>query len=104
MQPNYKNIYADIIHNNFPSKIAECSVLLDKPVLSTIDVLKLNEKIFGTPNTSYNQANQRHKSYSKKDILYILDYQKKQQLNNIQLSIHFKMSRNTIAKWKKLFT
>lgn len=101
MQPNYKNIYADIILEKFPHKISECRILLEKTILSAIDIISLNEKIYGGTARQQQQNNQKFKSYSKRDILEILDYQKMQQLNNSELAIHFKLSRNTIAKWKK---
>jgi len=47
--------------------------------------------------------NQKLKSYDKNTILQILDYQKKHHLNNTELALHFKLSRNTVAKWKKIF-
>lgn len=31
------------------------------------------------------------------------DYQKNNNLNSSQLANHFKLSRNTMAKWKKMF-
>jgi hypothetical protein len=33
----------------------------------------------------------------------MLDYQKKNKLTNSQLAKHFKLSRNTVTKWKRLF-
>lgn len=57
---------------------------------------RFNEIIFGKKT-----ENQKFKSYKRSDILKILDYQKKHKLNNIQLAKHFKMSRNTITKYKK---
>ena len=101
--PDYKAIYRDILHHKFPDKIKECLPLLDKKFLSTLDILTLNRRIFGNSNKESEQFNQKHRSYNKSDILQILDYQKKHQLNNSQLANHFKLSRNTIAKWKKMF-
>ena len=100
--PDYKSIYRDILNNKFPDKIKECLPLLDKENLSAIDILSLNRKIFGQSEESL-KINQKHSSFHKSDILQILDYQKKHQLNNVQLAKHFKLSRNTITKWKKIF-
>lgn len=47
--------------------------------------------------------NKKHRSYSKSDIIKILNHQKKNQLNNSQLARHFGLSRNTVTKWKRLF-
>ena len=101
-QPDYKKIYEDIISKKYPHKKAECMALLQKQNLSAIDILTLNKKIFRTSIQAENDS-QKYRSYSKTDILQMLDYQKKHKLNNSQLANHFKLSRNTVAKWKKMF-
>ncbi len=100
---NYHAIYADILENKFPQKKEECRNLLEKRNLSSMDVIELNKKIFGISNKKIESENQKHRSYDKSDILKILDYQKKNRLNNSQLARHFKLSRNTVAKWKLVF-
>jgi len=102
MTPNYKRIYSDIIRKKFPERIEEFQSILSKRNLSFLDIIQLNEKIFQNKKTTY-KDNQKHRSYSKSDILQILDYQKKHKLNNIQLANHFRLSRNTVTKWKKMF-
>ena len=99
---NYKQIFNDILDTKFPYKKDDCLHLLNKEELSAIDIIRINKKIFGQNNEN-EILNQKHRSYSKSDILKILDYQKKHKLNNSQLANHFKISRNTITKWKKLF-
>lgn len=104
LTPDYKRIYTDIIAMKFPDKKTECEVLLNKPDLSVLDVIELNNKVFGIATDRPTEIfNQKHHSYKRNDILKILDYQKKHTLNNSQLAKHFKLSRNTVAKWKKLF-
>ncbi|MGV0924456.1 helix-turn-helix domain-containing protein [Empedobacter tilapiae] len=100
---NYKTLYTDIINDLYPDKLLQCQEILNKETLSIFNVLELNKLIFGELNQNNNGFNQRLKSYSKKDILLILDYQKKHRLNNSQLANHFNLSRNTVAKWKKMF-
>lgn len=101
--PNYIKIYSDIIKIKFPEKEQECNnILYKKNNLSLLDVIKLNSIIFGSPK-NLTKDNQRHKSYKKEDILQILMYQKRNKLNNKQVATHFKLSRNTIAKWRKIF-
>lgn len=102
MKPHYKKIYTDILERKYPDKKNECKVLLGKEHLSVLDVIQLNKQIFGLPNAKTEIFNQKHRSYSQSDIVEILDYQKKNGLNNVQLALHFKLSRNTVAKWKKL--
>lgn len=100
---NYRAIYTDILEHKFPQKKEECRTLLEKQNLSAIDIIELNNKIFGISNKEMEFENQKRRSYSESDILKILDYQKKNRLNNSQLSRHFKLSRNTVAKWKTFF-
>lgn len=94
--PNYHRIYSDMLSKKYPEKKRICKSLLQKQSLSTIDVIQLNEKIFG----SYSP---RLRSYSKSDIFKMLEYQKKNKLNNSELANHFKLSRNIVAKWRKMF-
>ena len=99
IKPDYHAIYTDILHKKFPHKVEENLYLLQKKSLSVIDILQLNERIFGKSN----KENQKYHSYHKSDILKMLDYQKKNRLNDTQLANHYKLSRNTVAKWRKIF-
>lgn len=103
MTPNYKLIYSDILIKKFPHKQEKCKALLNKRNLSVLNIIELNTIIFGTDDHQTENANQKHRSYRKSDILMILDYQKKNKLNNSQLANHFKLSRNSVTKWKKIF-
>ena len=101
MIPNYKNIYLDIISKKFPSKTDTYEKILSKKILSNYDVIVLNNELF---STAENQTeNQKLKSYTKETILKILDYQKDKKLNITELARHFSISRNTIAKWRKIY-
>lgn len=99
---DYKRIFADILEYKFPQKKEAYLPLLQKDNLTAIDIIKINKKIFG-PNKSNEIFNQKHRSYSKSDIFKILNYQKQHKCNNSQLANHFKLSRNTVTKWKKMF-
>jgi len=98
---NYKALYTDIINDLYPDELSLYQDILNKEQLSFFDISKLNRLIFLDKNRSNSKVNQKFKSYQEKDILFILDYQKINKLNNTQLAIHFKLSRNTVAKWKK---
>ncbi|GEM53153.1 hypothetical protein [Empedobacter brevis] len=100
---NYKTLYTDIINEIYPDKFSICQGILNKKKISILDILELNKLIFGEEHHQNQVLNQKFRSYSKEDILLILDYQKKYKLNNSQLANHFKLSRNTVAKWKKIF-
>lgn len=101
MIPNYKNIYLDIISKKFPSKTDTYEKILSKKILSNYEVILLNKELF--PNAKNQTENQKLKSYTKETILKILDYQKAKKLNVTELARHFSISRNTIAKWRKIY-
>jgi len=101
-KPNYHNIFRDIIEKKFPEKTSACERLLSKRELSIIDIMAINNRIFGSDKAT-EVFNQQHKSYSESDIRQILNHQKKHQLNNSQLAQHFKLSRTTVTRWKKIY-
>lgn len=101
--PDYKRIFNDIIQMRYPDKKKECKFLLSKKVLSALDILKLNKKIFGIEDKETMTFNQCHRSYVEEDIIGILEYQKKNKLNNSELAKDLHISRTTIAKRKKIF-
>ncbi|EJL68543.1 hypothetical protein [Chryseobacterium populi] len=103
VKPDYKKIYEDILKLKHPDKIKDCKSLLSKSKLSAKDVVRINDIIFSKSDKMTLFLNQRHRSYDKSAILEILDYQKKYKLNNSQLANHFRLSRNSITKWKKIF-
>ncbi len=100
INPNYHRIYRDLIASKFPDRVEEFRSFLLKDVLSAIDIITINQRLFGV---SEETNNQRLRSYSPNDILQILEYQKKSKMNNSELAAHYKLSRNTISKWKKKF-
>ncbi len=101
--PDYHRIFSDIIRFKHPEKKDLCAKLLNQPVLSVLDIIDLNNKIFGSGSKSTQTLSQKHRSYNKSAILQMLDYQRKNGLNNSQLANYYKLSRNTVTKWKKLF-
>ncbi|MCW3162434.1 helix-turn-helix domain-containing protein [Chryseobacterium oryctis] len=100
--PDYNKIYSDIIAKKFPHKWQSCKSILEKETLTSVDIIKINEKIFDGIQTN-SVDNQRLRAYSKEDILKILEYQTKNRLNKSQLAAHFRLSRNTITKWRRLY-
>lgn len=100
IEPNYKRIFTDILTIDHPEKQKICSPILEKKELTVLDILELNKLIFDTENIGINQ---RHRSFDETAILQILDHQKRYNMNNSQLAQHFRLSRNTVTKWKRLF-
>lgn len=103
MTPNYKKIYTDMISIQYPDKMVMCHDILSKEKLNRIDVINLNKIISNSNDINIKHENQKLKSYDKETIFNILDFQKKNNLTNSYVSKHFNLSRNTLAKWKKIF-
>lgn len=101
-QPNYKQIFSDIILHKFPDKMEKCKSYLTKKNLTELDILTLNDYLFPKTNAKIS-LNQKHKSYHISTILEILEFQRLNGLNNIRLAQHYNLSRNTVTRWKKLF-
>ncbi|MET3537441.1 helix-turn-helix domain-containing protein [Chryseobacterium limigenitum] len=101
-RPDYKKIYTDIIMKRNPEKMSECLPILEKDDFSLLDILLIEKIIFGKQEEKHS-FNQRHRYYDWNTVLEILEYQRKQNLNNTQLAFHFKLSRNTVTKWRKMF-
>lgn len=101
-QPDYKRIYQDIISIKHPEKKEICKQILSKPKLTVLDVIKLNNLIFGVVNKESLLSNQKHRSYDEFSISKILNFQREYGYSNTQIANHFKLSRNTIASWKKV--
>ncbi len=99
-KPDYRKIYTDMIRLKFPEKMDLCTDILNKTQLGNLDIVTLNRILFQTDNE---EENQKLRSYDRQSIFEILDYQKNHKMNNSQAARHFKLSRNTIAKWKKVF-
>ncbi|MEI3788862.1 MULTISPECIES: helix-turn-helix domain-containing protein [unclassified Chryseobacterium] len=97
--PDYIKIYSDLIIMKYPEKVEECQYYLSKKKLSTLEVIKLNEIIFGKVYT-----NQKYRSYDHSTIIAILDYQKTNRMNDSELANHYSLSRNTVKKWKEKFS
>ncbi|KAA0128663.1 helix-turn-helix domain-containing protein [Chryseobacterium sp. SN22] len=102
--PDYRKIYEDMIRMKYPDKETLCRSILEKKNIDLFDVIRLNAIITGKNAQEKIQGDQKLKSYDKDTILQILDYQKKHGMNNTALASHFKLSRNTVAKWRKLFS
>ncbi|MDC8102924.1 helix-turn-helix domain-containing protein [Chryseobacterium sp. PTM-20240506] len=100
---NYGKIYLDIISKKFPEKATEFEEALQKTTLTALDIIKINQKIYGLTNQESNTQSQKFRSYDRASIIEMLDYQKNNLLNNTQTAKHFSISRNTITKWKKKY-
>lgn len=101
--PNYQKIFQDIIAYDFPDVKKECKSILTKAKLTSRDVIALNQKIFKSKSKNHIESS-KYRSYDLQSISEILDYQRKNELNDTQLAAHFSVSRNTIRRWKANFS
>ncbi|MEI3791144.1 MULTISPECIES: helix-turn-helix domain-containing protein [unclassified Chryseobacterium] len=99
--PDYKRIYTDLINEKYPDKKEACRTILSKKTLSILDVIACSNILTDKEDKNTLIFNQKHRFYDKQSILEILNYQEKYGYNNAQLARHFKLSRNTVANWKK---
>ncbi|MET3535457.1 helix-turn-helix domain-containing protein [Chryseobacterium limigenitum] len=104
MCPDYKQIYLDILQEKYPDKLKIQVIKNQLNFLhSAIDVIKIDRLIFGEASSAVEFKNQRLRSYDEESILEILKYQHENKMTNTQISNHFKISRNTIARWKTIY-
>lgn len=102
-RPNFHKIYSDLISRKYPENKEAYEILMNKEVLTNIDVINIDRIITGSMEKENVVFNQQHRSYDLNTIEYILSYQKVHRINNSKLAEHFNLSRNTVAKWIKLF-
>lgn len=103
-RPFYQKIYTDMICDKYPEKKNVLDQYLNKKRWTSLDVIEINDVLFGNSQDDEKKSvSQKHRSYDFISIRKILDYQQRNKLNNNELSLKYKISRNTIAKWKKLF-
>ncbi|WP_238555452.1 helix-turn-helix domain-containing protein [Chryseobacterium sp. P1-3] len=83
----------------YPEKLKDPKIreLLER-LHTSEDVLKFNEKLF-----KQSKENQKLKTYDKKTMLKLLQYQKKHGYSTSYMSKKYKISRTTLSKWKSMF-
>ncbi|MEJ5103150.1 helix-turn-helix domain-containing protein [Chryseobacterium sp. MYb328] len=102
--PDYKQIYTDIINEKYPEKKDDLQIMNKiKSIEGALDILNLNTLVFGESGLLNGIGNQKLRSYDEGSILKILNYQYKNQLNNTATALHFRISRNTLAKWWNIY-
>ncbi|SHF83383.1 hypothetical protein [Chryseobacterium sp. OV279] len=96
--PDYVKIFSDIITKKCPEKNSCCKYFLEKEKLSSLDVITLNRILFQDDKTG-----NEHRSYDDESINEVLEYQIKTRMTNTEIALLFKLSRNTLAIWKKKY-
>lgn len=93
-----------MIRDKYPEKQSLCAGFLQKEHWTALDVIQVNDLLIGKKkNKADVKIDQKHRSYDPQSIRQILRYQQKNNLNNNEVANKFSLSRNTIAKWKRLF-
>ena len=102
-RPLYHKLYADMIREKYPEKEASCSSYLKKENWTALDVIQVNTILFAEQHKQMEIASdQKHRAYDIESVRQILRYQQINGLNNKQLADKFCLSRNTVAKWRRL--
>lgn len=92
-----------MLKTEYPEKLEDPKIQkLLNGLKTTEEILNLNDLIFEQSKESL-RNNQQLKTYDKKTILKLLQYQKKHDFSTSYMSRHYKISRTTIAKWRKMF-
>lgn len=97
-KPNYAKLYLDMAAYYNIALSTDLQLAISKMV-NTVDVLRVNKTIFQSSAYSLQQGN----AYQEADVLQILKFKREYKLSNSATALHFKMSRNTISRWEKLY-
>lgn len=104
-RPFYHKLYADMIRDKYPHKESLCSHFLQKEHWTALDVIQVNELLFGVEKKQADvRKDMMHRAYDVASIKQILHYQQKNQLTNNDIAAKFGLSRNTLARWRRLFS
>lgn len=103
LPPDYRRIYNDLIDAKYPDKKEQYISFLSKNRHSSLEIINFNQLLFKKDDKTVFAFNQKHRFYDENTILEMLHYQKENKLNNMQTARHFRISRNSLTKWKKIF-
>ncbi|MCD9855717.1 hypothetical protein LUD75_13420 [Epilithonimonas sp. JDS] len=102
MKPNYTKIYLDLIKFRKKDDVISDSLLEKINNIKIVkDVLEIERELFKNDNSAYNQ---KLRCYDEKTVKSILEHQRLNKITNTELGQKYKVSRNTIAKWRKIYS
>ncbi len=99
--PNYKQIYKELLKKYGIKVDTDIQKILRKKQLNSLDVIFLNQKIVKKQQLCDKSRNAQLRSYDKESIDYILNYLELHKMTIADVAKKFKISRNTIGRWKK---
>ena len=109
---NYKTLYLDFVShtNQLPESIKQQLIELlkqeNKEHISYKRLIEINGVIKENMYQSRYVEHKKYKQlkvYDEHYIKYLLKYQQRNNMTNTALSYKFKLSRNTVARWKGIF-
>lgn len=101
-KPDFGKIFREMAkRKNLPK--SEQKRIAEQKEWNSLDVIETNEKLFARRNKENLKFNQQHRAYDESSIKELLEYQQKHKLNNTEMMSLFKISRNTIVRWKRIF-
>ncbi len=104
---NYKTLYLDFFRDSelLPKSIKQQLIkkLEEDQILSFRTLIHLNTIITENTLQPCNKDSACLKSYDRTFIKDVLDFQKKNELSNVEIALRFKLSRNTVSRWRKIF-
>lgn len=101
MKPNYTRIYLDLIkYKNKEQTVSKALIDKINNIRIVKDILDIEKELFKNEDLEYNQ---KLKCYDESTVKVLLDHQKANNLTNVEIGNKYKISRNTIAKWKKIY-
>jgi len=101
-QPDFGKIFREMAEKKNILKNQQ-GCIAEQKEWNSLDVIKINEELFAKDNKENLRFNQKHRAYDESSIKELLEYQQKHKLNNTEMMSLFKISRNTIARWKRIF-
>ena len=102
---NYRLLYSDLIESiDFKNENEKAGLIREANSISCyLDVRKLNNKIADLVSVSFIRLG-CSKAYDLDFIKFVLMEQKKYKMSHIETANKYKINRNTISKWNKLFS
>lgn len=100
-RPEYKLIFQDLAQKQFGTTIPTSVQNKIEKLQNNLDILEVNSLIFNQKHSTRETA--KMKVYDKESIEKILNIQQKEKLTNQEIASQFHVSRNSVAKWKKLY-
>lgn len=101
-KPDFAKIFKEMAQKNEIS-VLKYQRILEQKNWDSLDVIEANDLLFTSQTKENIKFNKRHKAYDENSIKRLLEYQRQNELNNSEMTRLFGISRNTLARWHKIF-